>query len=92
MYEDDTTDAEVGLAGNTEGDEYPVISTGLDRKVPTPEMNDNYANALVVFPRGNRYARGKFIGRKRDADGNSVGRGNDNPIRRNIVLSLMMGK
>ena len=33
-----------------------------------------------MFPRGNSYARGNFIGRKIDADGNSVGRTNDNPI------------
>ena len=33
-----------------------------------------------MLPRGNSYARGKFIGWKRDVDGNSVGRTNDNPI------------
>ena len=80
MYEDDTMDAEGGLAGNTEDDEDPVMSTGLDCEVPTPEANDKYLNDQVMFPRGNRYARGKVIGRKRDADGNAVRRKNDNPI------------
>ena len=68
------------------------MATVLDLKVPKPEANDKYVNALVMLPRGNSYSIQKAIGRKRDADGNSVGRGNDNPIRRNIVLSLMMGK
>ena len=68
------------MAGNNEDDEDPDMATGLDRKVPTPDANDNYVNALVMLPRGNSYARGKVIGRKRDADGNDVGRSNDNPI------------
>ena len=40
MYEDDTTDVGGGLAVNTEDDEGPDMATGLDRKVPTPEVND----------------------------------------------------
>ena len=56
------------------------MATGLDREVPTPEVNENYVNASVMLPRGKKYARGKVIGRKRDADGNAVGRTNDNPI------------
>ena len=80
MYEDDTIDVEVGLAGNTEYDEGPAMAIGLYREVPTPEGNSNYLNALVMLPRGNSYARVKVIGRKRDADGNAVGRYNDNPI------------
>ena len=53
---------------------------GLDCEVPTPEANDNYVNASVMLPRRNIYARGKVIGRKRDADGNAAGSSNDNPI------------
>ena len=33
-----------------------------------------------MLPRGNKYSRGKFIVQKRDADGNTVGRTNNNPI------------
>ena len=80
MYGDDTTDVEGGLAVNNKDDEDPAIATGLDREVPTPEVNNNYVNALVVLPIGNRYGTGKVIGRKRDADGNIVGRINNNPI------------
>ena len=56
------------------------MDIGLDREVPTPEVNDNYVNASVMLPRGNSYARGKVIGPKRDADGNDVGKTNYNPI------------
>ena len=80
MYEDYTTDLKGGLAGNTKDDEDPAMDTLLDREVPTPELNENYVNNSVMLPRGNIYARGKVIGRKRYADGNSVGRKNDNPI------------
>ena len=51
MYEDDTTYVECGLEGNTEDDEYPGMATGVDRKIPTPEANDNYVNTSVMFPR-----------------------------------------
>ena len=30
MYEDNATDAEGGLEGKTEDDEYPDMATGLD--------------------------------------------------------------
>ena len=80
MYKDDTTDVQDGLVGNTEDDEDPATATGLDRELPTPEANDNYVNAQVIFPVVNSYARWKVIGRKRYADGNNVGRKNDNPI------------
>ena len=71
---------EGGLSGKTEDDEDPAMATGLYCEVPTPEVNDNYANASVMFPRGKSYARGKVIGLKIDADGNAIGRGNNNPI------------
>ena len=72
--------AEGGLSGNTEKDKKPIIATGLDHEVPTPEMNENYVNAAVVLPIGNTYARGKVVGWKRCADGNAVERGNYKPI------------
>ena len=49
-------------------------------EVPTPEANDNYLNALIMLPIGNIYAIGKVIRRKIDADGNSIGRTNENAI------------
>ena len=39
MYEDETTDVESGLAGNTKDDEEPAMDTGLYCEVPTPEAN-----------------------------------------------------
>ena len=94
MYEDDTTDVEGGLPGNSKDDEEPAMATGLNRDVPTPEVNDNYVNDSVMLPIGNSYTRGKVIGRKRDADGNSIGRGNYNPYltQGNIMFSFMMGR
>ena len=56
------------------------MATGLDRKVLTPEVNDNDVNASVMLPRGDSYAIGKVIGQKRDADGNDFGRTNKTPI------------
>ena len=80
MYEEFTTDVKGGLSGNTEDDEDPAMDTRLDHEVPTPEVNEKYVNASVMFPRGNSYARGKAIGRKRDAESNVIGRTNENPI------------
>ena len=56
------------------------MANGLDLEIPTLEVNDNHTNDSIMFPRGNNYARGKVIGRKRDADGNSTGGMNDNTI------------
>ena len=72
----------------------PVMDTGLDHQVSTPELNDNNFNSSVMLPRGNTYSRGKFIGKKIDASGNAFGRSNENPIltHANIVLGLMMGR
>ena len=77
MYEDANTTAnnnEDGLEGSPD-DELPI-----NEVIPTPEANDNYVNASIVLPRGNGNARGTVVSRKRDADGNVVGRANDNPI------------
>ena len=80
MYEDNTTDAEGGLAELTKDDYTPVMDTVLDREIPLIEENDNYVNYLVVLPRFNTYSRGKVIGCKRYSDGNVIGRVNDNPL------------
>ena len=77
IYEDGTTYVGGGLSGNTEYDKDPAMATLLDCKVSTPEVNDKYVNAWVIFPIRNSYYRGKVIVRKIDADGNAVGRTND---------------
>ena len=80
MYEENSTDLEGVLAGNTKDDEDPDMATVLDREVTTPELNENYVNTSVILPRGNSYSRGKVTGWKRYADGNAIGRTNDNLI------------
>ena len=49
MYEYDTTDAEGVLAVKNEGNETPIMATGFDHEVPTPEVNANYVNDSVMF-------------------------------------------
>ena len=48
--------------------------------VPTPEADDNLVGAEVMLPLGGQLARGRVTMRKRDRDGNVIGRANDNPI------------
>ena len=45
-----------------------------------PEVCDIYIYSEVVLPRGNSEARDRFIWCKCDADGNPIGRSNDNKI------------
>ena len=80
MYEDDTTDEEGSLAEKSEGNDIPVMATGFYRQVPTTQVNNYYLNSSVMFPRGNTYAGGEVIGRKRDADRNVIERMNENPV------------
>ncbi|KAL7523565.1 hypothetical protein ACHAXR_000992, partial [Thalassiosira sp. AJA248-18] len=47
---------------------------------PTPEVGDNYVGVDIMLPRGSTMARGRVIGRKHDADGNVIGRANDNAV------------
>ena len=44
LCEDDTTDAHSGLVDNSKEDRIPVMVTGFDLQVSTPEVNDNYVN------------------------------------------------
>ena len=46
----------------------------------SPELKYNYVNSSAMFPIGGIYARGKYIGRTRDAIVNYVGSRNNNPI------------
>ena len=47
---------------------------------PTPEIGDNYLNMELMLPRGVTLARGRVTERKRDHEGNVIGRSNANPI------------
>jgi hypothetical protein len=60
----------------------------------TPEVGDNDVNTEVMLPRWDHMARGKVIRRKRDAEGNPIGRANNNPILDtvNMRFSLQMVK
>ena len=46
----------------------------------TPEWGDQYVNAEILLPRWDKMARGQVICWKHDADGNIIGRSNQNPI------------
>ena len=74
-------------------DEPPILDRyeddDLDGRMPdppdeeldaTPEVGDSYVNTEVMLSRGDRMARGKVVRRKRDAEGNPIGRANNNPI------------
>ena len=47
---------------------------------PTPEIGDNYLNMELMLPRGGTLTRGRVTERKRDHEGNVIGRSNTNPI------------
>ena len=68
------------MSRKNEDNENPIMDTVLDSEVPTLEVKSNYVNTSVMLPILNTYDRGKVIGRKRDADGNFVGRRNDKSI------------
>ena len=55
----------------------PAPSPDLD---PTPDATDNFINANVLLPRGDTFARGRVVGRKRDAYGRELGNAHSNPI------------
>ena len=54
----------------------------------TPELGDNYIGAEILIPRGGVFLRGRVARRKRDANGNPIGRSHDSPalgMQSNIV-------
>jgi hypothetical protein len=61
------------------GDTDPIDPDHGDLKV-TPEIGDNYLGAEIMLPRGGVMAKGRVTKRKRDRDGNPVGRAHTNPI------------
>ena len=70
------------------------MAPGLDRQVPTPEVNNNYMNSSVMFPRGIPMPEVKSSYRKEMQADIPFGGGTTIPYltRKNIVLSLMMGR
>lgn len=46
----------------------------------TPETFDGYLTASVMLPRGGEVLKAQVVARKRDANGNPIGRANSNPI------------
>ena len=51
-----------------------------EQLTPTLEIGDNYLNMKLMLPRGGTLARGRVKERKRDHEGNVIGRYNANPI------------
>jgi hypothetical protein len=45
----------------------------------TPELGGNYIGAEILIPRGGVFLRGRVARRKRDANGNPIGRSHDSP-------------
>ena len=60
-------------------DTFPDLKEELP-EIPTPEAEDNYVNAEIMLPRGDGFARGRVVKRKRGIDGEVIGRANTNPI------------
>ena len=67
--------------GDKDPFEIQAPSTGMDKGIPTPEQGDNYVGVSIMLPRGEMSACGKVIARKRDAEGNPVGRADTNPVK-----------
>ena len=61
--------------------EIQAPPTGINKGIPSPEQGDNYVGVSIMLPRGESSARGKVIARKRDAEGNPVGRADTNPVQ-----------
>ncbi len=59
-----------------------------------PEIGDNYLSAELMLPKDSVMVKGRVTTRKRDRDGNPVGRANDNPIRnaRSFIIDFDDGE
>ena len=74
------------LHDEDEDDTMPQFDT-IEPEAAMPEADefvvkafDKYLAAEVILPKGKNLVLGKVIGRKRDPDGNPIGRGHSNPI------------
>jgi hypothetical protein len=58
-----------------------------------PEIGDNYLSAEISIPRGGSMVKGRVKSRKRDADGNPIGRADAKPIldTREYILEFKDG-
>ena len=63
-----------------EDDDEVALDPLPEELEPTPEVGDNYLNAEIMLPRGGSMAKGKVVKRKRNVDGNLIGRAHPNPI------------
>ena len=61
--------------------EIQAPSTGIDKGIPTPEQGENYVGVSIMLPWGETSACGKVISRKKDAEGNPIGRADTNPVK-----------
>ena len=55
------------------------------------ETYDSYISSQVMLPRGDEYKVGQIIRRKRDHDGNPIGKGNHNPILDTRIYEVKFG-
>ena len=70
------------LPDNEDGDHMPADGTDVVPEADdfTPEAYDEYLTAEVLLPNMGEMTKAKVVGRKRDADGNPIGRRNTNPL------------
>ncbi len=52
------------------------------------EAGDKYIQESIMIPRNNNIAHGTVVSRKRDAEGNIIGRAHDNPILESCVYDV----
>ena len=76
------------------GDEDGIEGTADEELEPTPEWGDQYLNVELNFPLGGEMAQGQVQSRKRDNDGNPIGRAHANPIldTREYVVKFANGE
>ena len=55
---------------------FPMLD---EEQEVTPEWGDQYINTKMLLTRGDKMARGHVVCWKYDADGNPIGRFNQNP-------------
>jgi hypothetical protein len=83
----------VFIGDPNEFEPYSDDSTGDEATMPEADNYDHdafdqYINAEVLIPVGDSLLTGKVIARKKDRDGNPVGRSNANPILDSRVLEV----
>ena len=77
--DDHTPDPDIDLADN-DGIPLGDDDAAPGDTAPTPEVGDNYVSSELMFPRNGEMAKGRIVSRKRDTDGNPIGRAHSNPV------------